>query len=433
MNKTSIKHPKRLIAMCACAAVALAAVLAVSFAMNGGSRMTMDTVVREPHFAGTVTALYDTSLLVSVNEDEEARQSSDLIEVPFDTELGGSMSGFLIGDEIIVYYDGVIAESHPARISRVYAIVLTNPDRRLNADDLKALSLLRTPAVGNNSAVGKIVDALPPLDAELTQRFFSIGDDYGTGHAPYTLTLYYERNGAERNISASPKNAALLFALIDNLEEVSFACRNTPDGGALDKAAYTSRAAVNREQSGEFLRSAGLTWEDFQRDFEAAAGALFAQAEYVGTLSPRVEDLPLDYSKDEAIAAGVYVNIHGSEIYNQKSVDLFYENVFAEEPAVLRTMNYTVEGDPIITDYRFDGESFTVVTDTRRDGFGSPMIFSATYKYLVPHDRAFPKGTSMEYFLSDEQNIYANTRDDDATLIDNLGSIPSPSGSVTAP
>jgi beta-lactamase regulating signal transducer with metallopeptidase domain len=460
-----------------------------------------------------------------------------------------------------------------------------------------ALSALRTPYVGDNSAVGKIIGFLPPLDAELTQRFFSIGDDYGTGHAPYTLTLYYEQDGTERNITVMPKNAALLFALIDNLEEVNFAFRNTPSDGDLDKAAYTSRIAVNKEQIGDFIGSLSLTWEDFRNDFEAAAAAVFTQSaqaetpppqtmfaldvnnggkmtlyadaitrmrvlhitggqstgygiadkmsiarigDWVGDLSvereyfaygqtpgdseggevydftaddgsgfaglffygnygsgkcyivcddvwykvknpsdpplpatdmitepsliwsqdsissesktdlswsqdpasidakfsspwPSMEDLPLDYGKDAAIADGVYVNIHGAEIYNQKLVDIFYESVFAAEPAIMRTMEYTVEGDPIIADYWFDGEVFTVITDMRRDSFGSQEITSATYKYLVPLDRARYEGTLRQYFLSNEQNIYANTRDGGTTLIDDLARIPSPSGSVITP
>jgi hypothetical protein len=144
-----------------------------------------------------------------------------------------------------------------------------------------------------------------------------------------------------------------------------------------------------------------------------------------------IEDLPLDYGKDEAIADGIYVNIHGSEIYNQKLVDIFYESVFAGNSAYMRTMVYTVEGDPIITDYQFDGNSFTVIHDARRDNFGSQEITSATYRYLVPLDRSRPAGTQMQYVLSNEQNIYTGTGDGGLTLIEDLRYIPSPSDDVT--
>jgi beta-lactamase regulating signal transducer with metallopeptidase domain len=141
-------------------------------------------------------------------------------------------------------------------------------------------------------------------------------------------------------------------------------------------------------------------------------------------------DLPLDYDKGAAIADGVYVNVHGSEIYNQKMVDLFYESVFAEKSAMMRTMEYTVEGDAIITDYRFDGDTFTVTVDARRDSFGAQEIGVREYLYLVPFDRSRPAGTETRriYFLSNERNIYTDTGDGGVMLIDDLAPIPSPTG-----
>ena len=39
----------------------------------------------------------------------------------------------MVGDEVVVYYDGSIAESDPLRISTVYAITLKTPaDRSVN-------------------------------------------------------------------------------------------------------------------------------------------------------------------------------------------------------------------------------------------------------------------------------------------------------------
>jgi hypothetical protein len=223
-----------------------------------------------------------------------------------ETLLSLSMNRRILGASPLAFGEGgikgrvknVLNFKKPARIIVFAAVVLaamlttgltlSRADANANVTPVQAtaLSALRTPYVGDNSAVGKIVDALLPLGGELTQRFFSIGDDYGMGHAPYTLTLYYEQTGTERNITALPKNAALLFALIDNLAEVNFAFRNTPSDGELDKAAYTSRIAVNKEQAGDFIGNLGLTWEDFRNDFETAATALFTQSVPVETPSP---------------------------------------------------------------------------------------------------------------------------------------------------
>jgi beta-lactamase regulating signal transducer with metallopeptidase domain len=145
-------------------------------------------------------------------------------------------------------------------------------------------------------------------------------------------------------------------------------------------------------------------------------------------------DLPADYSQDAAIGDNVYVNIHGLEIYNQQLVDAFYDNVSTDSAAFMRTILYTIEGDPIITDYQYDGEVFTVTIDTTRDKFGTPEITIATYKYLVPLYRSHPVGSLQQYFLSNEQTINTtnptnptNPTGEGAMLIDGLGMIPSPS------
>jgi predicted transcriptional regulator len=145
--------------------------------------------------------------------------------------------------------------------------------------------------------------------------------------------------------------------------------------------------------------------------------------------------LPADYGAhdnlEKAISDGVYVNVQGAEIYNQATVDFFYKDFFEGRVAFMRTIAYTVEGDPIITDYEHDGKAFTVVTDTTRDKFGSPEIFAETYRYLVPHDRSRPAGVPMQFCLSNDETIYEATPDGDgARLKDGLGRIPSPSDSV---
>jgi len=149
--------------------------------------------------------------------------------------------------------------------------------------DLGGLAALHTPYVGNHNAVGKILDALPPLDDVHTQRFFSISDDYGTGRAPYTLTAYYEPNSPGksaaddvRNIANAPKNAALLFALIDNLEEVSFAFRTTQSGSVLDKTAYTSSVSFNKDEIAKYLLdNVNLSFESFKNDWNGSVGKLY--------------------------------------------------------------------------------------------------------------------------------------------------------------
>lgn len=284
-NVLNFKKPSRVIII---VSVALVTVLSMGFAVNRATDgsilnllipMSMNNVDKEPHFAGTVTEVYDNAILVSVNEGEDARRSSDLISVSLNVKLKDSMIDFTVGDRVVVYYNGEIAESYPAQVNTVYAIVLTSPDMRINMDGLYALSSMRTPYVGDNSAIGKIINSLPRIDREHAQKFFSIGDDYGTGSAPYTLTVYYEPNDAKasdiRNITVTPQSSALLFSLIDNLSEVSYAFRSTPSNGQLDKEAYISRVTHSKKDITEYLETIGLEWEDFMNDWNGSVEKMY--------------------------------------------------------------------------------------------------------------------------------------------------------------
>lgn len=153
---------------------------------------------------------------------------------------------------------------------------------------------------------------------------------------------------------------------------------------------------------------------------------------------PTLKDLPDDYGtydkKNDAIRDGVYINVHGVDIYNQQVVDEFYKNVHTGSTAFMRTIDYTDEGDPIITDYQYDGSLFTVTTDTTRDRFGLPEIYTETYKFLMPYDRNEPVDIPIPYFLSNDKNIYKGTQSsEDVELKSELGRIPSPSDNVENP
>ncbi|HOR86354.1 MAG TPA: M56 family metallopeptidase [Bacillota bacterium] len=145
------------------------------------------------------------------------------------------------------------------------------------------LSALRTPYVGNNSAVSAVVNLFPRADASLNQRFISIGDDYGSGLAPNTLTLYYEPAdgyNVEDMISVPnggfAQNALLLFALIDNLEEVSFAARDSVAADdQLHKDEYFYRWTVTREDMGVYVDNDWANaWENGKLSVASALGRI---------------------------------------------------------------------------------------------------------------------------------------------------------------
>lgn len=88
--------------------------------------LTISDLHKKPSFIGTVLEVDSQSMLVLVDPDEEAYQSADKIWVSLDVLLKDSMTSFTINDQVKVFYDGQIAESYPAQIHRVYAILLVD-------------------------------------------------------------------------------------------------------------------------------------------------------------------------------------------------------------------------------------------------------------------------------------------------------------------
>ena len=79
-------------------------------------------IANEPNITGVVKDANDNSILIE-NETGE-------YWVSLNVENKDSMTHFSIGDEVVVYYDGNIAESYPMQINTVYAITLKTPADR---------------------------------------------------------------------------------------------------------------------------------------------------------------------------------------------------------------------------------------------------------------------------------------------------------------
>lgn len=96
--------------------------------LAGCDRKSMNYIIQnEPSIPGIVRDTTENAILIE-NEDSE-------YWVSLDVENGDSMTHFQIGDQVMVYFDGSIAESCPMQINRVYAITLTAPADR-SANDL---------------------------------------------------------------------------------------------------------------------------------------------------------------------------------------------------------------------------------------------------------------------------------------------------------
>ena len=97
--------------------------LACVLALTGCGGRSMNYIIsHEPSVSGIVKSITNDAVLME-NETGE-------YWVSLKVENEDSMTHFSIGDEIVVYYDGNIAESYPMQINRVYAITLKTPADR---------------------------------------------------------------------------------------------------------------------------------------------------------------------------------------------------------------------------------------------------------------------------------------------------------------
>lgn len=96
------------------------------------SRSMNDIIENEPSITGMVEEVYDHSILIYC-EQMDGYLSGVRCFVSLDVENSDSYTDVSKGDEIVVYYNGDIAESDPLQINTVYAITLKTPaDRSKN-------------------------------------------------------------------------------------------------------------------------------------------------------------------------------------------------------------------------------------------------------------------------------------------------------------
>lgn len=115
--------------------------------------------------------------------------------------------------------------------------------------NLSEIVKYKTPYVGDSTKVSHIAGFLPVPQKYFIQRYISMK----TSKRPYNLTIYYE---VASNIeykeewpivtpysvieTNSRTNALVVFAMIDNLDEVTFAFRDSQSDGKLDESKYNT-------------------------------------------------------------------------------------------------------------------------------------------------------------------------------------------------
>jgi hypothetical protein len=85
------------------------------------------------------------------------------------------------------------------------------------------------------------------------------------------------------------------------------------------------------------------------------------------------------------------LNTHGG-IEGIERMQRFYEDMKSGVPSDLRIVFYTIEGDPIVKDLKYNGESLEVKNDTTRDAYGSGEIQTIQCGQLI--EEVNPTNTS---------------------------------------
>jgi hypothetical protein len=117
-----------------------------------------------------------------------------------------------------------------------------------------------------------------------------------------------------------------------------------------------------------------------------------------------------DYGKEQAAKDGVYVNIQSEEVFNLYALERFREAVNAETSSSLRTMIYTTEGAPILTEYIYDGWGIWVMEDRSMDKFAGDVVPASTeyYGVLKVSEHMPVNFAEGKVTLSSESSVFAD-------------------------
>ena len=106
--------------------------LLLLFSMTGCKRSLNSVIANEAKITGIVEDVSENAILI-LCQDLQGYSDDVLCWVSLDVEYPDGITQFSVGDEVAVYFDGMIAESSPLQISGVYAVLLLTPsDRSVN-------------------------------------------------------------------------------------------------------------------------------------------------------------------------------------------------------------------------------------------------------------------------------------------------------------
>ena len=95
-----------------------------------------------------------------------------------------------------------------------------------------------------------------------------------------------------------------------------------------------------------------------------------------------LEDVESDYDLAKMIEDKCYIVMNSNVVYHIEELDNFIKNIENKKEDEIRIVEYTIEGQPIITNLEYKDNKFILKTDNRRDGFSAEedkRIFTNEY------------------------------------------------------
>lgn len=245
--KRITKQPKTL--MITLAIVVVVAVVAVAFTFGGSakkipvalpqsSEVTVITIeqINEGESLGEsqISQKADMEAILNALKDTDKTSRESINDRPdkddyFKIDIEGSAARrfYLYNDGQKYYveepYVGIYRANRETSVA-IAKIYTSGLDRSI---DMQALWDARTPYVGDNSAVGRLLGLLP-LPEGLRYDHFALRTTETERGVEWVLK---EEGNASYNVQQLEQNALLLFALIDNLEDFYVTIDNPPDDG----------------------------------------------------------------------------------------------------------------------------------------------------------------------------------------------------------
>lgn len=105
-------------------------VLCMVLCIAGCNNKSMNNIIEnKPSITGTVTEIHDRYIQIHIKNDGYPNGADCNVSLDVENK-DGIYSPICVGDKVVVYYDGFIAESSPMQINTVYAITLHTPAER---------------------------------------------------------------------------------------------------------------------------------------------------------------------------------------------------------------------------------------------------------------------------------------------------------------